>query len=363
MAHRLSDIAAALGTEVLGDAGIEVTGVAEPAEAGPDQLAMAMTPRWGEDLPKGRARAAVVWPGADWQALGLQAAIVAPRPRVALAGVTALMDRPHEFGEGIHPTAVIDPTAEIGEGAAIGPFTVIGPRTRIGAGARIASHVAIGPDCRIGAGATLFPGAVLVRNVTAGERLVLKPNAVVGADGFSYVTAEKSGVEAARESGGRSAEAAAGGWLKIRSLGGVELGDDVEVGASSTIDAGTVRATRVGRGTKLDNQVQIGHNARIGPDNLFCGGSGVAGSVVTGARCVFGAGSGVADNITVGDDVIVAGGGAVRSRAKSGSVLMGDPAVAMPTQMEIIRNLRRLPRMAAALRALQERLSNRGESG
>jgi UDP-3-O-[3-hydroxymyristoyl] glucosamine N-acyltransferase len=143
MAHTIRDIATALGAEAAGDLDIVVTRAAEPQSAGPEALALAMDPKYAGGIGQGKAQAALLWPGADWQGLGLKAAIFAPRGRLAMAGLTVLMDPGPEIGLGVHPMALVDASAEIGEGAAIGPFVVIGRGVRIGADARIASHVSI----------------------------------------------------------------------------------------------------------------------------------------------------------------------------------------------------------------------------
>src|SRR5690606_26929806 len=137
----ISELARALGAEAVGETGLTVRGPAEPAAAAADQIALAMLPAFAGDLAKGRARAAILWQGADWQALGLRAAIYAPRPRYVLAGVTRVFEPALELAPGVHPLAVVDAGAEIGEGSSVGPFVVIGPRVRIGAGARILAHV------------------------------------------------------------------------------------------------------------------------------------------------------------------------------------------------------------------------------
>ncbi|MFN3281861.1 MAG: UDP-3-O-(3-hydroxymyristoyl)glucosamine N-acyltransferase, partial [Tabrizicola sp.] len=139
MGHTIRDIAAALGAEAEGALDLTVRGAAEPALAGPDELALAMDPRYGEGIVKGRAQAAMLWPGADWRGMGLKAAIFAPRGRLAMAGLTRLMDPGPAIAPGVHPMALIDPTAELGEGAAIGPGGVIGAGVAIGPGARFAS--------------------------------------------------------------------------------------------------------------------------------------------------------------------------------------------------------------------------------
>jgi UDP-3-O-[3-hydroxymyristoyl] glucosamine N-acyltransferase len=354
MTHTIADIAAALGAELFGDGSIRVTGAAEPAMAGPEHLALAMKPEYATGLAKGRARAAVLWAGADWQALGLEAALVVPRPRYAMAGITRALDPGPEIAPGIHPTAVIEPGAQIAEGAAIGPFVVIGRAARIGARARIAAHVSIGAEVQIGDDALLLDGVRIGHHVRIGHRFIAQPGAVVGSDGFSFVTPEKSGVERVRESLGHQGDITAQSWTRIHSLGAVEIGDDVEIGANTAIDRGTIRATRIGRGTKLDNLVHVGHNVEVGEDCLLCGQVGIAGSARIGNRVVMGGQCGVNDNIFVGDDVVAGGATKIFTNAPAGRVLLGSPAVRMEAHVEMMKALRRLPRLFEQVRALQK---------
>jgi len=354
MGHRIGDIAKALGAEAEGDLDLVVTGASEPQAAGPDQLALAMDPRYADGIGKGRARAAVVWPGADWRAMGLMAAIFAPRGRLAMAGLTRLMDPGPAIAPGLHSMAAVDPTAQLGQGAAVGPFVVIGAGAVIGPGARIASHVSIGEGARIGSGALILQGARIGARVTIGDRFICQPGAVIGADGFSFVTPEKSGVEEIRETLGSRAEIRDQTWTRIHSLGAVTIGDDVEIGANACIDRGTIRDTVIGSGTKLDNLVHIGHNVQVGRDCLLCGQVGVAGSARIGDRVVLAGQVGVNDNIFVGDDVIAGGATKIFTNAPAGRVLLGYPAVKMETHVEIQKALRRLPRLAGRVTALEK---------
>ena len=354
MGHKIRDIAAALGAEAEGDLDLTVRGAAEPAAAGPDEIALAMDPRYGEGIAQGRAQAAVLWPGADWKAMGLKAAIFAPRGRLAMSGLTRLMDPGPAIAPGVHPMALVDPTAEIGSGCAVGPFVVIGAGVVIGPGARIASHVSIAEGARIGTEALILQGARIGARVTIGERFICQPGAVIGADGFSFVTPEKSGVEEIRETLGSRAEIRDQSWTRIHSLGAVTIGDDVEIGANVCIDRGTIRDTVIGSGTKLDNLVHIGHNVQVGRDCLLCGQVGIAGSARIGDRVVMGGQCGVNDNIFVGDDVIAGGATKIFTNAPAGRVLLGYPAVKMETHVEIQKALRRLPRLAARVAALEK---------
>ncbi len=351
MAHSVKDIAAAIGAQAVGAVDILVDGVAEPAAAGPRHLALAMTPAYGAALAAGQARAAVVWADADWQALGLEAAIIAPRARLAMAGLTQMMDRPLD-GAGISEFALVHPSSQIEAGVVIGPFTVIGADAVIGTRTWIADHVSIAAGVHVGIDCQIHAGVRLQRGVKLGARVVLQPNVVIGGDGFSFVTTTPSNVERARETLGNAplAEPDDPTWHKIHSLGGVAIGDDVEIGANSTVDAGTIRPTRVGSGTKMDNLVQVGHNVVIGTDCLLCAQAGVAGSTVIGDRVVVGGKAGVADNLTVGSDVVLAGGSVVLSNVPAGRVMMGYPATKMQTHIDSYKALRRLPRFLRDLR-------------
>ncbi len=357
MTYSVAEIAAALGARAEGDTSLTITGAAEPAHATPDTIALAMDPKYADGLAKGAARVAVLWEGAEWRDLGLKAAIFVGRPRLAMSALTAMMDLGPGVNNGIHPMAVVDPSAEIGENTAIGPFVVIGKGVQIGPNAVIAAHVSIGNEAQIGADALLHAGARIGARVQIGDRFIAQPGAVIGADGFSFVTEQKSGVEEIRETLGTRDEVRAQSWLRIHSLGGIEIGDDVEVGANACIDRGTIRATTIGRGTKLDNLVHIGHNVQVGEDCLLCGQVGIAGSARIGNRVVLGGQCGVNDNIFVGDDVIAGGATKIFTNAPAGRVLLGYPAVKMETHVEMQKALRRLPRLADKVAALQKAVS------
>ena len=353
MAYRIKDIARALGAEAAGDMDFAIVGAAEPASAGPLDLALAMDPRYAEGLRAGTARVALLWPGADWQGFGLKAAIFAPRGRLAMARLTALMDKGLQIAPGRHPMALIDPTAAVAPDAAIGPFVTIGAGVGIGPGARIGSHVSVGEGARIGADALIHPGARIGARVVIGDRFICHSGAVIGADGFSFVTENVSGVEDVRATLGQRDEIRDQHWTRIHSLGAVSIGDDVEIGANCTIDRGTIRNTELGSGTKLDDLVHVAHNVRIGRDCLICGQAGIAGSSVIGDRVVLGGQCGVSDNIFVGNDVIAGGATKIFTNAPAGRVLLGSPAIKMETHVALQKALRRLPRLFTRVAALE----------
>ncbi|MBR9841899.1 MAG: UDP-3-O-(3-hydroxymyristoyl)glucosamine N-acyltransferase [Rhodobacteraceae bacterium] len=357
MAHTIQQIADAIGAEAFGNTEIIVKRVAEPAMAGPDDLALVTNPKYADGLGAGKARAAMLWPGADWQALGLEAALTSPRGRFAMAGLSEIMDPGQHFGPGIHPSAIIDPSAELGENVSVGPLTIIGPRARIGAGAIIGPHCMVGADVTLGENAYLREMVSIGARATIGARFIAQPGVRIASDGFSFVTPEKSGVEAARETLGDQGEVKSQTWARIHSLGSVTIGDDVEIGANSCIDCGTVRDTRIGNGVKLDNLVHIAHNVEIGDDTLLAGQVGIAGSTKIGRNVVMGGQCGVTDNTTVGDNVIAGGATKMMSKVPSGRVVLGSPAVKMETHLEMYKGLRRLPRLLKDVAAMQKIVS------
>jgi UDP-3-O-[3-hydroxymyristoyl] glucosamine N-acyltransferase len=354
--YSIGEIAQATGLDAAGDLSLRIARPSDPETAGGDDLALAMSPAYEAALRASGARAAVLWPQADWRGMGLAAALFAPRARVALAALGELYAPPLDLAPGIHPSAVIDPSARIGADAWIGPLAVIGPGASIGPSARIMAHVSIGGGARIGAGALLHPGVRIGADVRAGARLVVQPNAVIGADGFSFVTPAPGAAESARATGKVTEASRITALRRINSLGSVEIGDDVEIGAGTTIDRGTVAATRIGNGTKIDNLVQIGHNVRIGEICLICGQTGIAGSARIGDRVVLGGKSGIADHVEIGADSVIAAGGLVASDVAPRSVMIGAPALPRGRFTEQAVALRRLPGLAAQIREIRKAL-------
>ena len=362
MSYSIQEIATALGASAVGATDMRISALAEPADAGREHLALATRPDYAAALSQGEARAALVWDGADWQALGLEAAIIAPRPRYAMSGLTAMMDLGEAWGNGIHPSAIIDNTAQIGPDVHIGPLTVVGARAQIGAGCRIGPQVTIGADALIGENGLIREGVRIAARVRIGARVILNPGAALGGDGFSFVTPEKSGVEAVRETLGDQGDAGAQRYVRIHSLGSVWLGDDVEVGANAAIDRGTVRDTRIGDRTKVDTLVMIAHNVVIGTDTLLCGLVGVAGSTRIGNNVVLAGQVGVGDNLFVGDNVIAGGGTKILSNIPSGRVILGYPAMKMDSHIDMYKHMRRLGRMVADVAALKKAVFKSGQS-
>jgi UDP-3-O-[3-hydroxymyristoyl] glucosamine N-acyltransferase len=345
----LRDIAAALSASYVGDGEIEIVGIADPAHAnepgGPrtSRLALAMTREAVAALSTCSARAAVVTAECDMPLDRFDAVIKVELPRAALAVLTKLFDRPPQIAPAIHPSAVIAPDAEIAEGAGVGPLAVIGARARIGRGTMIHAHVTIGADATIGRDCLIHAGARIGDRVRIGDRAILHHNVSIGADGFSFVAPEQASAQGA-------------GLMRIHSIGTVVLEDDVEVGANSAIDRATLAATRIGRNTKIDNLVQIGHNVEIGESCLICGMVGISGSVRIGDRVVLGGAVGIADHVTIGSDAKIAARSAVASDVPPGAVMAGVPAVPRGRAFEQIRLVGRLRSLYTAVAELKTRV-------
>jgi UDP-3-O-[3-hydroxymyristoyl] glucosamine N-acyltransferase len=238
---------------------------------------------------------------------------------------------------GIHPGALVHPTARIGPHATIAPFAHVGEGSVVGARCNIHCGVVIGPRCTIGDDVTLHPNVVLYDRTIIGHRVIVHANAVLGADGFGY-----------RLQGGKH--------VKVPQLGHVEIGDDVEIGACSAIDRGTFKATQIGPGTKIDNLVQIGHNCRIGPHNLIVSQVGVAGSCSTDAYVVLAGQAGVADHVHIGEGVVVGAKSAVWKDVPTGVRVLGVPATSEREQKRVIICLGKLPELLRDVRRIKQRL-------
>lgn len=253
--------------------------------------------------------------------------LVADNPRAAFEAFLRMYRRPLPVRPGIHPTAVIDSAAEVHSTASIGPYVVVERGARIAAGVRVFAHCYVGEDCVVGENTVLYPHVVLYQDVSIGARCVVHAHAVLGADGFGF------------RWDGQAQQ-------KVEQVGAVVVGDDVEIGAGSAIDRATAGATTVGNGVKLDNMVQIGHNARIGDHTVICGQSAVAGSAVLGNRVTMAGQTGVADHVEIGDGVSLAARAMTARDLPEPGVYYGVPA----------RPLAEGLRIAATLPHLHERI-------
>ena len=320
----LEDLARELGARVEGSGDIEIAGIAPLDEAGPGQLSFLAHPKYRPMLASTRASAVIV--GEDDVADGPVLLRVAD-PYLAFVKAATLFDLRPGLAAGIHPTAVVDVSASVGEGASIGAYVVVGADTVIGRNATLHPHVTIYPGVRVGDRFTAHAGVVVRESVVIGDDVVLQPGAVVGGDGFGFLPAGEALP------------------LAIPQIGSVYLADHVDVGSNTTIDRAAVGVTRVGRGAKLDNLVMVAHGCRLGDGAMMAGQSGLAGSARVGDRTMIGGQSGVSGHVVVGDDVKVAGKSAVLSDLAAGSTVAGVPAVALAVWRRYALLLARLPEL------------------
>jgi UDP-3-O-[3-hydroxymyristoyl] glucosamine N-acyltransferase len=280
--YSLREIVERLGGEIVGDPQTTVRRVAALESATPDSITFLANERYVSQLGSSRAGAVIVSESARG-ATGIPR-LVCSNPYVYFARVSGLFNPPAEARPGRHPTAVIDPSAVIAPGAEIGAFVVAGRNVRIGEGSVIGAGCCLGDNTRLGNHVRLFANVTIYHGCTIGDRVVLHSGAVIGADGFGIA------VEG-------------GHWVKVPQIGGVMIGNDVEIGANTTVDRGAIEDTVIEDGVKLDNQIQIGHNVHIGAHTAIAACTGVAGSTKIGRHCRIGGASGIAGHIVIVDNV------------------------------------------------------------
>lgn len=359
---KIEEIADALDGRVVGDGSIEIRRPVDPRDVGDEHdLAVAVEKSSYRAMLDSNAKSALVAEGAKVPDGKLLACVIASRPRTALAELAVLFAPPARHADGIHANAFVAADASIGANVAVGPFATVGPGAVVGENTIVAANVSIGADARIGKDCRFHPGVRIGDRVIIGDRVTVHPNACIGPDGFSYTTARRNSMEAAKLSG-RITDVD-NNWIRVGSLGAVIVGDDVEIGAGTTIDRGTLVDTIVRRGTKIDNQVMIGHNVEIGEDCLICAQVGIAGSVVLGDRIVLGGKVGIADNIKVGSNVVVAARSGLHADVPPNSVMYGTPALPATKAMKHWQNLQNLGSLYDDISELKSRLPGKRSSG
>jgi len=328
----LGELAVRFGCTLQGDPDVRITHVATLERADPQSLTFLANPRYRRYLGQTKAGAVVL--DAQFAAECPVPALIAKNPYATYARIATLLHPPPPVTPGRHPTAVIDSTAVIDPTAAIGPLAVIGARTRIGTRCAIGPGCVVLDDVTIGADTRLVASVTLCSSVVIGERCVLNPGVVIGGDGFGFAPD-------------------ADGLVKVPQIGGVRIGNDVEVGASTTIDRGTIEDTLIEDGVKLDNQIQIGHNVRIGAHTVVAGCTGISGSTTIGARCMIAGMVGIAGHLSICDDVVVTGRSFVNSSIRKPGYYSGGITVDESTRFrknaarfhrldELARQVRRL---------------------
>lgn len=333
----VADLARRLGAECDGDGSAVVRGVAGIREAQPGDVTFVANMRYAAEVARTRAAAVIVARG--WDRPSAAPLLRVENPDAAFAEAAALFaPPPPPDPEGIHPTAVMAPDAELGREVRVGPFVVIesgariGDRTVLMAHAVVGHGVEIGPDCRI------YPHVSIRERCRIGARVILHNGAVIGSDGFGYI-ADNDGVR-----------------RKIPQLGIVVIGDDAELGANVTVDRARFGKTVIGRGVKIDNLVQIAHNVVIGDHSVIVAQVGIAGSTTIGSRVILAGQVGVSGHLEIGDGAVVGAQAGVSKDVPAGAVMLGAPAIPMDRFKRIHAYTMRLPELRAQLEQLARRV-------
>jgi UDP-3-O-[3-hydroxymyristoyl] glucosamine N-acyltransferase len=262
--------------------------------------------------------------------------------------------QPPETFNGVHPTAVVDETAILGKNISIGANSVIGRNTVIGDNTQILPNVTIGASVKMGNECLIYPNVYIGDRVFIGNKVIIHAGTTVGSDGFSFVTEKPSNVETARASGELGVTRNQVN-VKVPSIGTIEIHDDVEIGANSTIDRGTIQNTIIGKNTKLDNQIQIAHNVQMGESCLMAGQSGVSGSTKVGNRCIIGGQVGLSDHIEIGDDIIVMGKSGVSKNLPARGIYIGNPATTRKEFAKQMQHIKSIADIKEKIKVLFER--------
>jgi UDP-3-O-[3-hydroxymyristoyl] glucosamine N-acyltransferase len=338
----LGELAELVGGTAVGGADLRVAGVAPLVSAGPDRIAPFASGRYRNELEGSGAGALLV--SAD-----LVEGLEDGRPRVVVRDVHAalipLLGHFHPAQSprpGVHPTAVLGAGVTLGSAVEVGPYAVVGEGSVLGDAVRIGAHAVVGARCTVGSASVLHPHATLYEGVRLGERVILHAGTRIGADGFGYAFAD-------------------GAHRKVPQVGGCVIEDDVEIGANSTVDRGSIGDTVIGRGSKLDNLVHVGHNVRIGPHCILTAMVGIAGSTTIGAGVLFGGQSGASGHLTIGDGARIGGKAAVFQDVPPGATVMGIPAAEQGPMKRAFALFPRLPELFQRLRALEREARGAGD--
>lgn len=330
----LAEISSRVGGRILGDGSRMILGVAPLDEAGPSDLSILVHPKYRREAVGSKAGALLVKEGFELEG---RDQVVLRDPHAGLAILLEQFGRRASGLVGVSPRAEVAASARLGESVSVGPFAVVEADCTVGARAMIGAGCYVGAGSEIGDDAVLHPGAIVLQGCRLGNRVILHSGVVIGSDGFGYATAE-------------------GIHSKIPQAGTVVIEDDVEIGAGTTIDRGSIGATRIGRGTKIDNLVQIGHNVRIGSHCLIVAQSGISGSTRIGDSTVMAGQSGAAGHLRIGARSMIASKSAVYEDLQDGAFVAGIPAIDHRRWKRAQASFARLPELQARLRDLGKRV-------
>ncbi len=331
---KLGQLAEFLGATLRGAADKDITGLATLQEAGPGQVTFLANPQYRKFLAGSHAAAVLLKP-ADAEGFDGDALLVAD-PYLAYAKISHLFDPKPKALPGVHASAVVAADAQVDPAASVGAFAVIESGARIAAGVTVGAHCFIGARCEIGEGGWLAPRVTLYHDVRIGKRVVIQSGAVLGGEGFGFAN-EK------------------GTWQKIAQIGGVLIGDDVEIGVNTAVDRGALADTLIGNGVKLDNQIQIAHNVQIGDHTAMAACVGISGSSKIGKHCMLAGGVGLVGHIEICDGVFITGMTMVtHSITEPGSYSSGTAMQPAAEWRKSAARLRKLDDMARRLQKVEK---------
>jgi UDP-3-O-[3-hydroxymyristoyl] glucosamine N-acyltransferase len=339
MKRTAKELAETIGAILEGDGALEVGGVAAPERAGARDLIYVESAKYAVRATTSAALCVVAGEGLR---LSGKTILRSTLPKVAFARAAALLLERAPIAVGIHPTAIVAPLAHVAEGASIGPYAVIKEDAHIGAGTQIGAHCVIGAGCWIGEGCRIHPHVTLYNCVRIGHRVEIHSGAVIGADGFGYAFGE-------------------GKYWKFPQAGIVEIGDDVEIGANTTIDRGSLDDTRIGEGVKLDNLVHVGHNCQIGPHTVIAAQAGFSGSCVVGKNVVIGGQAGFGERCELKDGAVIGGQSGVLGGKiiRGGDPVWGTPARSLAKFKEQFGWYSRLPELAGRIKDIEAKVGRK----
>lgn len=336
-AKELSDF---VGAQVEGDGKLRISGCASPESAGPHDIIFVDSAKHLDAAARSKAACVVLAPGTGALAdLPGKTILRAKDAKLAFARIVARMIPAQPIAQGIHKTAIVASSAKLAEGVGVGPYAVIEEGVHIAAGTQIGAHCFIGRDSHIGPECRLYPRVTLYSGVRLGAHVIVHSGSVIGSDGFGFVPTEN-------------------GFVKFPQIGTVEVADDVEIGANTTIDRGALDATRIARGVKLDNLVQIGHNSQVGEHSAISAQAGLAGSTVIGRNVMLGGQVGIAGHGRIEDGAQLAPQSGVPAGKiiRAGTIMFGSPARPIEKAKVIIALMGRLPELVEKIRRLEEKV-------
>jgi UDP-3-O-[3-hydroxymyristoyl] glucosamine N-acyltransferase len=355
MEMTLAQVAQVIGGRVKGPSDLKVSAVApSPLAATSTDLAFIFEKELLKRLDDCKAAAVIVPEGIEAD----RPLILVERPTLAIQKMLAAAPNKRHFpAKGIHPTAIIDPSAKLEADVAIGPYVVIGPNTTIGARTKIMASTIIGGDVMIGEDCLFHPACLIADGIQIGSRCIFQQGANVGADGFGYVTERPSNMELKIAGKTEGFSDAPNPLLKIPQIGTVIIEDECEIGSCATIDRATLGATRIGKGSKVDNLVMIAHNVTLGREVIVVGQAAIGGSTKIADRSVVAGNVGIKDHIEIGKDAIVSAMAGVMKDIPEGDVQVGVPAVPIREFFTQVAHVKKLGKMISDMRTLQKKVA------